>query len=227
MPLRERMGIVSIVVYVLCAVMLFAVWLSETGNLPGRYNKEPREFVFGMMVVMTVILGLMGGALGALLAVFPHKGRTYWERFARRLPFGLFPVMTLACIGSMFSAITWNTEGYALAEKEQLASRPVPRAIDCLRVHEGSFEAYGVTFVRKAAMQDQFDARTQERSRFDVHWKDACTYRLVRAGTTDTLVTVHITHVHAEGGYRCLVDWRDGGVMDLDVRPHRTRFSTN
>ncbi len=214
---RVRISALGIIAYALCFLMLVVVWLSETGHLPGGYNKTPRPFAVGVMLVISMVLGVGGVALTLLLALTPRKRRPYWQRFVRRLPFGLLITMSFALIGSTNGVYTWHRHGFAQGTEKDLERRNIPPAEECARVHDGSFSSYGVRFVRKGDRQAQFDLGTNAVEEYRVDWLDPCTYRLTRVMDQEVAMTVHITHVHADGGYRCMAKWEGGDIAELMV----------
>ena len=159
---RERGGILSLIAYVLCLLMLILIWLAETGNLPGEYNKPVRPMAHGIMLGIASLLATIGGFIALLLALLPRWDRPFWERAVRRFPFGMFPIMGLALIGSMFSVHTWYNSGFAMGTERDITDRRIPNGRECRTVHDGTFTSFGVNFTRKGDRQSQVDRMRQE-----------------------------------------------------------------
>lgn len=214
----DRMGWPSIAALVLSFLLLMVVWLSETGNLPGGYNKRPVDHAGLVMLVITVILGACGALVGLLLALIPSRRHRFWVRFTRRFPFALLFFSLLAVIGSALSAMTWQQGGFAMEDRSTLHDRPIPSVGLCRSVHDGHFKLDGIDIHREGNRQFEYYYATDKRMELELVWLTPCSYRLRSLSDSTAEVFAHIVSVDGNGGYECLVEQADGQVVRWRVQ---------
>lgn len=180
---------------------MILLWASETGYLPGRFAKSADLMTVPVTFVISIAICIAGALLTLFLALFRSKGLPFFDRFARRLPYGTLPILALSVTASMVSAYMHNVFGGETVDRREFDERTVPSSALCRSIHDGVFRTGETTIARTGGTQVEYNGVSDRSDTLTVMWLDDCSYTLIGHGLQfgQQRIIVHITDVLQTG----------------------------
>jgi hypothetical protein len=173
------------------------------------------------LVTLDLIAIVPAAVLITLIALFPAKGKRYWQRFWARAPF-VFVLTTGVALAFSTMPFWYAT----LMGVEQLTDTDLntvgtaPEG-DCDNLRNGVFQNRGMRIEREGNRQVQHDKVLGTTDTLIVSWPSPCEYELRKPGD-QRIMHVKITHVDQKG-YNCAFNQTGTDRLVLSVRLDRVK----
>lgn len=174
----------------------------------------------GFAIAMVLIAVLVASVLSVLVALWPAGGRSFGERWRRRVPNAILVACLVAALVALLPE--WYTGKHAMQPVEAVVYDNSPEATEgCATIQNGVFGNAGIRIERRGGEQYQLDKVLGQEEQLRVTWLTPCVYEL-RGQDSTSVRLVKVTHVDS-AGYDCILRYAFDTTFAFRMRLERER----